>query len=124
MIVRVLPRDPKQPGVRLALTLKAIAGFKGESSEDSDPDDAPRPVSLTLSDDARLMPLSLSVPIWFLPLDVTLLRVCAAGDPCKLVVRKRKPPAARTGGSTGSLGFSASGGVWPPPNPKVTPPYG
>lgn len=82
-IVRVLPHNPKQPGVHLALTLKAIAGFKGESSEDSDPDDAPRPVSLTLSDDARLMPLSLSVPIWFLPLDVTLLRVCAAGDPCK-----------------------------------------
>jgi hypothetical protein len=82
-LVRVLPRDPKQPGIRLALTLKAVAGFKGETSDDGDPDDAPRPVSLVLSDDTRLMPLSLSVPIWFLPLGVTLTRVCAAGDPCK-----------------------------------------
>lgn len=82
-LVRMLPRDPKQPGIRLALTLKAIAGFKGETSDDGDPDDAPRPVSLILSDDSRLMPLSLSVPIWFLPLDVTLTRVCAASDPCK-----------------------------------------
>ena len=82
-LVRVLPRDPKQPGIRLALTLKAVAGFKGETSDDGDPDDAPRPVSLVLSDDTRLMPLSLSVPIWFLPLGVSLVRVCAAGDPCK-----------------------------------------
>lgn len=82
-LVQLLPRDPKQPGIRLALTLKAIAGFKGETSDDGDPDDAPRPVSLVLSDDARLMPLSLSAPIWFLPLEVSLVRVCATGDPCK-----------------------------------------
>jgi hypothetical protein len=80
--VRVLPRDPKDPGIHVALLLRAIAGFKGETSEDGDPDDAPRPASLTLSDDNRLMPLSMSVKIWFLPLDATLQRVCAAGDPC------------------------------------------
>jgi hypothetical protein len=80
--IRVLPRDPKDPGVHLALLLRAIAGFKGESSDEGDPDDAPRPVSLTLSDDSRLMPLSMSVKIWFLPLDVTLERVCAPGDSC------------------------------------------
>jgi hypothetical protein len=80
--IRVLPRDSANPGIHLALMLRAIAGFKGESSDDEDPDDAPRPVSLTLSDDGRLVPLSMSVKIWFLPLTATLTRVCAAGDPC------------------------------------------
>lgn len=77
---RVLPRDPRDPGIHLAITLKAIAGFKGGS--DGDPDDAPRPVSLTLSDDARLLPLAMSVPIWFLPLDVLLVRSCEPNAPC------------------------------------------
>jgi hypothetical protein len=80
--VRVLPRDPKQPGVHLSLLLRAIAGFKGDTSEDGDPDDAPRPVSLTLMDDARLVPLAMSVRIWFLSLDATLERVCDAKTPC------------------------------------------
>jgi hypothetical protein len=80
--IRVLPRDPKDPGIHLALLLRAIAGFKGDTSDDGDPDDAPRPASLTLSDDDRLIPLSMSVKIWFLPLDVTLARLCAVGDPC------------------------------------------
>lgn len=80
--VRLLPRDPKQSGVHLSLLLRAIAGFKGDTSEDGDPDDAPRPVSLTLTDDARLMPLAMSVRIWFLPLDATLERVCDAKTPC------------------------------------------
>jgi hypothetical protein len=66
----------------LALTLRAIAGFKGESSEDGDPDDAPRPATLTLTDDARLMPLSMTVPIYYLPLTVTLSRWCSAAQPC------------------------------------------
>jgi hypothetical protein len=79
---QVLPRDPREPGIHLAMTLKAIAGFKGETSNDGDPDDAPRPVSLILSDDARLLPLAMSVPIWFLPLEVTLVRICDAGAPC------------------------------------------
>jgi hypothetical protein len=77
---RVLPRDPRDPGIHLAITLKAIAGFKGGS--EGDPDDAPRPVSLTLSDDPRLLPLVMSVPIWFLPLDVSLVRSCELNAPC------------------------------------------
>jgi hypothetical protein len=80
--VRVLPRDPQAPGVRLALLLHAIAGFKGDTSEDGDPDDAPRPVSLVLSDDGKLLPLEMSAKIWFLPLDVTLARICDAKLPC------------------------------------------
>jgi hypothetical protein len=81
---RVLPRDPGDPGIHLALLLRAIAGFKGESSDDpkEDPDDAPRPVSLTLSDDGKLTPLSMTVKIWFLPLTATLERLCAPGGTC------------------------------------------
>ncbi len=82
--VRVLPRDPSDPGIHLALVLRAIAGFKGESGDDpaEDPDDAPRPVSLTLSNDGKLTPLSMTVKIWFLPLTATLERLCAPGDAC------------------------------------------
>jgi Protein of unknown function (DUF3108) len=80
---RVLPRDPNDPRIHLALLLRAIAGFKGESSDDGDPDDAPRPVSLSLSDDGKLTPLSMTVDIWFLPLTATLERVCAPSDPCR-----------------------------------------
>jgi hypothetical protein len=68
--------------IRLALTLHAIAGFKGESSDDGDPDDAPRPVDLTFSDDQRLMPLSMTVPIWYLPLTVEFTRWSTAGQSC------------------------------------------
>jgi uncharacterized protein DUF3108 len=78
----VLPRDPNQPGIHVTLILKAIAGFKGESSDDPDPDDAPRPVKLVLSDDGRLTPLSLISPIYYLPLEVTLVRLCEASAPC------------------------------------------
>jgi hypothetical protein len=81
--VRVLPRDPQNPGIHLALVLQAIAGFKGESSDDSDPDDAPRPVSLTLSDDGRLTPLAMTVKLWFLPLTATIERICSAEASCR-----------------------------------------
>lgn len=79
---RVLPRDQQEPGLHLALTLKAIAGFKGESSDDPDPDDAPRPVKLVLSDDDRLTPRLLEFPIWYMPLEVTLLRICEPNAAC------------------------------------------
>jgi hypothetical protein len=81
VVTRAPPR--RQDGViRLALTLHAIAGFKGESSDDGDPDDAPRPVDLTFSDDQRLMPLLMTVPIWYLPLTVELTRWSGAGQSC------------------------------------------
>lgn len=81
VVTRAPPR--RENGViHLDLTLHAIAGFKGESSEDGDPDDAPRPVELTFSDDARLMPLSMTVPLWYLPLTVTLTRWSGPGQNC------------------------------------------
>jgi len=79
---RVLPRDPHEPGIHLTLSLKAIAGFKGESSDDPDPDDAPRPVKLILSDDSKLTPLSMEFPIYYLPLQVTLWRTCEPSAQC------------------------------------------
>jgi hypothetical protein len=81
VVTRAPPR--RDAGViHLALTLRAIAGFKGESSDDGDPDDVPRPVELTLSDDRRLMPLSMTVPIWYLPLTVELTRWSSIGQGC------------------------------------------
>jgi hypothetical protein len=80
--VRVLPKREGDGALHLALTLAPIAGFKGETSEDGDPDTAPRPVALTISDDHRLMPLAMSVSLGYLPLVVELSRWCAAAAPC------------------------------------------
>jgi hypothetical protein len=80
--VRVIAVGGEEDTIRLGLTLKPIAGFKGESSEDGDPDSAPRPVDLTLSNDARLLPLSLGVRIAWLPVWVQLDHVCASFAGC------------------------------------------
>jgi len=79
---RVLPKKPGEQDLRLELTLAPIAGFKGETSDDGDPDDAPRPVDLKMTDDARLMPLSMSVSLYYMPLVVQLEKWCGAGQPC------------------------------------------
>jgi Protein of unknown function (DUF3108) len=80
---RVLPRRAGRPGiVRVALTLRPIAGFKGKTSADGDPDDAPRPVELYLSEDARLVPLWMRVSLYYLPLVVRLERMCPGGTGC------------------------------------------
>ena len=82
--VRVLPKKANTERVlHLELTLAPIAGFKGESSDEGDPDNAPRPVALTISDDARLMPLKMSVAVAHLPLVVELARWCSAAAPCE-----------------------------------------
>ena len=83
VLVRVLAKTAGDKGVLpVELTLRPIAGFKGESSDDGDPDDAPRPVALTFSDDARLMPLSMRVSLYYLPLTVELTQWCTPGAPC------------------------------------------
>jgi Protein of unknown function (DUF3108) len=70
---RILPEKDADNGVlRVELTLRPIAGFKGETSEDGDPDSAPRKVALTLTNDTRMMPLSITVPVFYLPLVVRL----------------------------------------------------
>jgi hypothetical protein len=70
--------------LRVRLTLRPIAGFKGETSEDGDPDDAPRPVELTVTDDTSLVPLSMTVSLYYLPLVVQLVRLCPADDACSI----------------------------------------
>lgn len=83
VVGRTLPRNNASDGIlRAELTLRPIAGFKGETSEDGDPDDAPRKVELTVTDDARMVPLSITVPVFFMPLVVQFQRLCAASDPC------------------------------------------
>jgi hypothetical protein len=79
---QVLPKLGDDGSLQVALTLRPIAGFKGESSDDGNPSDAPRPARLTLSNDARLLPLSVEVPVWSLPLVVRLDRLCSARLPC------------------------------------------
>jgi hypothetical protein len=80
--VRVVASNAKDHLIRLRLTLRPIAGFKGESSEDGDPDSAPRPVDVAFSDDEALLPVSLRVSIAYLPLDVRLDHVCASFATC------------------------------------------
>jgi hypothetical protein len=64
------------------MTLRPIAGFKGESSDDGDPDTAPRVVDVTMTDDSRLMMLGMTVNVFFMPLSLRLSRQCVADQPC------------------------------------------
>ena len=83
MVGRVLPNKGRTDGtLRVELTLRPIAGFKGETSEDGDPDSAPRKVDLLVTDDARLMPLSITVPVFFMPLVVQFDRLCGPPETC------------------------------------------
>jgi len=66
----------KNDVIRLLLTLQPIAGFRSESSEDGDPGDAPRAMEAVFSDDANLVPLSMRVTVWYLPMVVTFDHFC------------------------------------------------
>ena len=79
----ILPKkDASEGTLRVELTLRAIAGFKGESSDDGDPDSAPRKVDLVVTDDGRMMPLSITVPVFFMPLVVRFVQFCRPGEAC------------------------------------------
>jgi hypothetical protein len=83
VIARVLPSKSNSERVlHLRLTLSPIAGFKGETSDDGDPENAPRPVEVAISDDTRLLPLSMRVSIAYMPLVVELTRSCDSGAGC------------------------------------------
>lgn len=84
VIARVLPKGPgdSDRNLHLRLTLAPIAGFNGETSDDGDPDDAPRPATLTVTDDGRLLPLSFRVSLAYLPLVIELQRACASEAAC------------------------------------------
>jgi hypothetical protein len=79
----ILPkRDASEGTLRAELTLRPIAGFKGETSDDGDPDTAPRKVDLVVTDDGRMMPLSITVPVFFMPLVVQLVQFCRPNEAC------------------------------------------
>ena len=82
IIGRILDDKTTDDVVRAELMLRPKAGFKGETSEDGDPDDAPRKVEVTATNDARAVPLSITVPVFFMPLVIEFKRLCAAPDPC------------------------------------------
>jgi hypothetical protein len=81
---RILRQSPDDRNLQLRLLLSPIAGFKGEASDDgSNPDAAPRPATLTMTNDARLMPLSMQVSLDDLPLDIELKRWCDGAAACR-----------------------------------------
>lgn len=78
---RAEPHD--EDGVlRLRLVLRPLAGFKGESSDDGNPDEAPRAVRFDLTDDERLIPLRMEVTIAWFTTVVALDHPCTAATPC------------------------------------------
>ena len=81
---RIVPkRDTSEGALRAELTLRPIAGFKGDTSEDGDPDSAPRKVDLVVTDDGRMMPLSITVPVFFMPLVVRFVHLCGSAEGCR-----------------------------------------
>jgi hypothetical protein len=79
----ILPKTAAGEGaLRAELTLRPIAGFEGETSEDDDPDSAPCKVDLLATDDGRMMPLSITVPVFFMPLVVQFAHFCASAEGC------------------------------------------
>jgi hypothetical protein len=83
IVGEILPKSSPADGtLRAELTLRPIAGFRGETSEDGDPDDAPRRVELSVTDDARLLPLSVTVPVFFMPLVIRLEEPCPTARSC------------------------------------------
>jgi hypothetical protein len=83
IVGEVLPRNnPTDGTLQAELSLRPIAGFRGETSEDGDPDDAPRKVELTVTDDSRLLPLSITVPVFFMPLVIRFEELCPTARSC------------------------------------------
>ena len=83
IIGRMLPsNDAADRVLQVELTLRPIAGFKGETSDDGDPDNAPRKVALSVTNDERMMPLSITVPVFYLPLVVRLDHLCINTNTC------------------------------------------
>lgn len=82
VLAEVQPLESRNRAIRLRLNLVPIAGFKGETSEDGDPDSAPRPVDVEFTDDWRLLPTYLRVSIAWLPFVVHFERLCGDLNEC------------------------------------------
>lgn len=68
--------------IRLAFTLTPIAGFHGEATDDPNPDDMPRPVEVSFTDDARLLPVLFRVPVVYFPFVARFDHTCKSFDTC------------------------------------------
>ena len=79
---RVLAAGGEDRLIHLRLMLRPLAGFKGESSDEGDPDDSPRPAEVTMTDDGRYMLASMTVSVVFLPFTVRLDHPCASFAAC------------------------------------------
>ncbi len=82
VLVHIVSAGEKENLIHLLLTLKPIAGFKADTSEDGDPEDAPRPVEAVFTGDASLVPVSMRVTVWYLPMVVRFDRFCKSFDDC------------------------------------------
>ena len=65
------------------LLLTPIAGFR-TADEGEDIENKPREVELFLSDDGRLVPLQLTVSVFYLPAVTRLIGPCTATAPCNI----------------------------------------
>jgi hypothetical protein len=81
--VSVLSIDTEANAIRLHIDLKPIAGFKGETSDDEDPDDAPRPVELSLTNDVRFLPIAMTTVVAWLPLTIAFDHMCTDFSSCQ-----------------------------------------
>jgi hypothetical protein len=82
MNVTVVSMHGPDHRVHVHLDLRAVAGFKDKTPADRDPEDAPRPIELTFSDDVRMLPLSMEVTVAWLPLVVRFDHLCADAAHC------------------------------------------
>ncbi|HUN52768.1 MAG TPA: DUF3108 domain-containing protein [Candidatus Sulfotelmatobacter sp.] len=74
----------KVKALRFHLLLTPIAGFRSAAEEGEDIENKPRPVDLYLSDDARLVPLELSLSVFYLPAVTRLVGACSEAAPCTI----------------------------------------
>jgi hypothetical protein len=70
------------PALHFHLLLTPIAGFRTAAEEGEDIENKPREVELYISDDARLVPLQLTVSIFYLPAVTLLVGPCTTAAPC------------------------------------------
>jgi hypothetical protein len=82
VLVHIVSVGGKEGVIHLLLSLRPIAGFKADSSDDGDPEDAPRPVEAVFTDDASLVPVSMRVTVWYLPMVVRFDHFCKSFDAC------------------------------------------
>jgi hypothetical protein len=78
----IATRSAGGDALQLDLVLQPIAGFHGEGPDEEEPEEAPRRLRLSLTNDDRLLPLRVEVPIAHVTAAIVLDHVCTAASPC------------------------------------------